>query len=143
MKKVLLLLVCLCLMCGCTNKLHLDDKYYNEGKFIDVTHEELDNLDSKNYLLFTYNNYCNFSIPCDNIFREVLEEAKIDMITIKYEEFKETKFHDTVYYAPSVMIIKDGEILAYLDAEKDEDIIRYQDTSEFKSWLKEYISFKK
>jgi hypothetical protein len=30
-------------------------------------------------------------------------------------------------------------VVKYLDASKDEDKVRYQDTLEFKNWIKEYI----
>ena len=41
------------------------------------------------------------------------------------------------------MIIKNNEIVAYLDANSDEDLNRYQDLEEFESWLDNYIYFSK
>ena len=57
MKKVVLLLLAIFLLCGCGKKeiFYLDDKYYNNGDYISVTSEKIDNNGS--YLLYTYNNF--------------------------------------------------------------------------------------
>ena len=56
---------------------------------------------------------------------------------------KNTKFYENVKYAPSVIIIKDGEIVSYLDANSDKDLEKYQDANKFIKWLKEYIYLEK
>ena len=115
-------------------KFYINDKYYNNGEFIKITSNDLNNLiNSKDsFLLYTYNDYCSLKIPCDDIFRSVMNKYKIDMYSIRYEEF-----------APSVLIIKNGKIVTYLDANKKEDLDRYQDTSSFESWLDKYIYLSK
>ena len=35
------------------------------------------------FLLYTYNDYCSLKIPCDDIFRSVMNKYKIDMCTNK------------------------------------------------------------
>lgn len=125
------------------NKFYLDDKYYNEGNFIEVSSNDLNNIESKNFILFTYNNYCNFEIPCDQIFQKFMKDKKIDFLSIPFEEFKKTKYYSEVNYAPSIIIIKDGKIIKYLDAEKNEDMDRYQDVNKFEQWLDNYIYFEK
>ena len=56
-----------------------------------------------------------------------------------YDELKNTDVVNTIKYAPSVIIIKEGKIVSYLDAEADEDFDRYQNKKEFNSWLAKYI----
>jgi hypothetical protein len=140
------------LLTGCTNKLnqnddkeriYLSDEYYRKGEFIDLNSKDL--LDKKNdtYVLFTYNSYCNLPVSCEEIFKDFAKKYKIDFISISYEEFKKTKFHDTVEYAPSVMIIEKDNIIGYLDANSDDDLNRYQDLNEFESWMDKYIYFNK
>ncbi|UKI57493.1 MAG: hypothetical protein L6V81_09270 [Clostridium sp.] len=53
------------------------------------------------------------------------------MYSIRYEEFEKTDYISKVKYAPSVLIVKNGKIVTYLDANKKEDLDRYQDTSSF------------
>ncbi len=124
---------------ACTQKFFLDEQYYNQGDFIEITSDDFENLDSDNYVLFTYNNYCAFSIPCDEIFKEFMEKYDIDFLSMSYEEFKETKFHDTVEFAPSVIIVKNWKIVDYLDSEKDKYLDMYQAVEKFWQWIKKYI----
>lgn len=124
------------------NKIHLSDKYYNKGNYIEIKSSDLYKLKKENYILFTYNNYCNMPISCEDIFLEFMEKYKIDFLSIPFDEFKKTDFYKTVKYAPSIIIVSQGNIIAYLDADSDDDFAKYQDVTEFKKWLSEYISLK-
>ena len=50
-------------------------------------------------------------------------------------------YYDKVLYAPSLIIIKKGEIIDYLDANSDEDLDKYQDVKKLELWLDNYINF--
>ena len=137
MKKIVLLVILL-LLCGCGKEpVYLTDKYYNNGDYISVSSSELSN--NETYILYTYNNFCNLPIHCENIFKEVMEDYKIDVLSMPFDEFKNTIYHKKVKYAPSILIISNGEIISYLDANSDKDYDKYQNTTEFANWLKEYI----
>ncbi len=142
MKKIILLIV-IFLLVGCSNnkEFYLTDKYYNNGDYISVLASDIKDNDS--YILYTYNNFCILPVHCENIFKEVMEKNKIDVLSIPFEEFKNTSFYKKVKYAPSVLIIKNGEIVAYLDANSDNDLEKYQDTTKFEEWLKNYIFLEK
>ena len=148
-KKITVFLIIVLLLTGCKlnqddgkERLYLSEKYYNsDGKYIDISREDLLDKEDETYILFTYNNYCNLSVPCDQIFEVFMKKYKIDFLSIPYEDFKETTLHDTIEYAPSVIVIDKGEIIAYLDAESDEDLIRYTDAKKIKKWLDEYVYF--
>ena len=145
-----ILLGVLLLITGCTHKtnqndgkerIYLSDEYYNKGEYVKISKKELTGKENETYLLFTYNNYCNLSVPCDQIFAKFMKKYNIDVLSIPYDEFKETSFYETVKFAPSILIIDKENIISYLDAEKDEDLSRYQDADEFEKWLNEYIFF--
>ena len=144
-KIVLFLTICLSLyLTGCQNKkFYLSDKYYNNGEFIEVTKSDLESKNNETYLLYTYNDYCNFKIPCDQIFKEFMKKYKIDCLSISFKDFKNTNYYETIKYAPSIIIINNGKVIKYLDAEKDEDLQRYQDEEKFEEWLSNYIYFSK
>ena len=152
MKKIFIIVLSILLLVGCTHKMnqdddkkriYLSDSYYNKGEFINIESKELLDKVNDTYLLFTYNSYCNLPVSCEEIFKSFAKKYKIDFLTIPIDEFKNTKFYKTVKYAPSVMIIKNDEIIAYLDAESDVDLNRYQNLEEFESWLDNYIYFNK
>ena len=141
MKKTLLILITIFLITGCKEKqiekFYLDDKYYNEGNYIKVN--DINNLKKDTYILYTYNNYCTFNKPCEEIFKEYMEKYKIDFVSIPFEKFKKTQLYNEVKYGPSILIIKEGKIIKYLDANKDSDLQKYQDTKEFEKWINKYI----
>ena len=123
-------------------KITLESKYYNTGKFIDINGANLNELlnNKENFILFTYNNFCTFKVSCDEIFNESIKELNITILKIPFDEFKTTYLYNEVNYAPSVILIKEGKIIKYLNPEKNEDLPKYQDKKEFTSWIKEYIN---
>ena len=142
MKKVVLLLV-IFLLVGCTNNklFNLTDKYYNKGEFINISAKDI--KEDESFILYTYNNFCVLPVHCENIFKEVMEKYKIDVLSIPFDDFKNTHFHKEVKYAPSILIVKNGDIVAYLDANSDKDLEKYQNITKFEEWLKEYINLEK
>ena len=125
------------------NKFYLSDEYYNEGKFVDVTYSNIKKIieEEKSFLLFVYNNYCNLQIPCQDIFSSAIKKYKIDILQIPFENFKKTNLYNTVKYAPTIIIIKNGQIVDYLNPDLKKDINKYQKVDDFEKWLNKYIIF--
>ena len=90
-------------------------------------------------LLFTYNNYCSLPIPCEYIFEDFMSKYNISIVSIPFKEFKETKYYKKVKYAPTIIIIKEGNIVAYLDANSEKDLDKYQNINDFEKWISKYI----
>ena len=126
-------------------KFYLDDEYYNELGLVTVEKDDLEKLlsEKKNFLLFIYNDVCSFKIPCDTIYDKVAKDNKFEILQMNFREFKDTSLYGKVKYAPSVIVIKDGKIVDFLDAESDEDLDRYQDGDKFLEWLSSYIYLNK
>ena len=150
MKKIIFTMICtLFLLMGCSSrdkvvdKIYLDDEYYSTGTFINIKNSDLSDLKDKNYVLFTNNNYCSMSIPCDKIFLEFMEKYKIDFLYMSFDELKKISFHKKIKYAPSVLVVNKGKIIAYLDANSDDDLEKYQDVNKFEDWISKYIYFSK
>lgn len=126
-------------------KFHLEDEYYNELGLVTVEPDDFEKLlsEKKNFLLFIYNDVCSFKIPCDTIYDKVAKDNKFEILQMNFREFKDTSLYGKVKYAPSVIVIKKGKIVDFLDAESNEDLDRYQDGDKFLDWLSNYIYFEK
>ena len=126
-------------------KFYLDDIYYDGNTFIDIKASDVIDLkkEKNSYIMFVYNNFCNFEIPCDEIFIESMEKNNLSFYAISYDEFKKTYLRKKVKYAPSILIVKKGRVVAYLDANKEEDIAKYQIVTAFDNWLEKYIYLSK
>lgn len=144
MKKLFYILVLLFIICGCDNdnnssRFYLSDKYYGDGEYIKVKSSSIKKNSSDSYVLFTYYNFCSLAVPCEDVFEKFMKDNNINFLSIPFENFKDTYLYDTVKYGPSVIIVKKGKIVAYLDSNNDEDLEKYQDVSKFKDWISEYI----
>ena len=126
-------------------KFYLDDVYYNKNGLKDVTAKDIDKLikNKKSFILFTYNDFCTFSVPCDSVFEEASESLDIQILQIPYRDFKKSTIKKELKYGPSILIIKEGKVVKYLDAESDNDKELYQDVKKFISWTQKYIYTKK
>lgn len=120
-------------------KFYLEDKYYESNSFIKIDSNIYNNIKKESYILFTYNNYCKFNIPCEDIFESFSKENNVVILSIPFAEFKKIDLYKKIKYAPSVIIVKNGHIVAYLDAESDNDLDKYQDVSKFREWVSNYI----
>ena len=143
-KKIIVLVSIVLLITGCflnkkdEEKFYLKSKYYNEGNLIEIT-----KLPKENYILYLYNDSCVFSSECKVVFLEFAKKYKIDMLAIDYQTFKNTEFYKKVKYAPSLIIVKDGKIVTYLDAESDDDLDKYKDVSKLEEWISKFIYLSK
>ena len=124
-------------------KFYLSDQFYNAGEYIETDSEGVKELAKDSYIIYTFNNFCIFTTPCDEIFKVVMDKYKIDIVSVPFSELKDTKYYDKVKLAPSILLIKDGEIVTYLRADSDEDFKKYQDSEVFEEWLSEYIYLEK
>lgn len=148
MKKVILIIIFILSITGCSkesNKFYLNEEYYNDSKLFDINSLELIGMldANKSFILFTYNPYCNFKVSCESIVEGFSEDNNTVVFKIPFEEFKKTKLYNTVKYAPSIILINKGKIETYLDPNKDEDSIKYQDKNALKSYIEMYIDMKK
>ena len=57
--------------------------------------------------------------------------------------YKKSRLYQTVKYAPTVIIIYKGEILAYTNAESDEDLKYSNSREEFNKWFTSYVKVNK
>lgn len=145
MKKIVLL-IAIFLLVGCTKKIdrfYLNDIYYNNGEYISMTSDKLDNIKNNSMIIYTYNNFCNLPIHCETIFKEFMSKYKIDFISIPFSEFKKTEFYKEVDFAPSVIIVNNGKIIDYLRSDSDNDYDKYQNADVFKEWISKYIYLEK
>ena len=135
-------------MTGCTkenSKFYLNDEYYNAGKLVDIDSKELTNMLKSNdsFILFTYNPYCNFKVSCENVVENFSKNNNITIFKIPFEKFKNTKLYNTIKYAPSIILVNKGKIETYLDPNKDEDSIKYQEEKALKDYIEMYVDTKK
>jgi len=71
------------------------------------------------------------------------KENDLYVYNIGLKIYKKSRLYQEVKYAPSVIIIYKGKILAYTDANSDEDLKLSKSREEFKKWITSYIYLNK
>ncbi len=57
--------------------------------------------------------------------------------------YRKTELYKIVKYAPTVIIVYKGKVLAYIDAESDEDLKYSKSVEELEKWLTQYVYLNK
>ena len=146
MKKILLVLLSILLLTGCKQeKFYLEDKYYEDNYLIEPTLEEVNSLfeNKESFAAFVYTPGCISCAEFEIVTTNFRKENDIIFYHISSDIAKDTKIHDKVIYSPSAILVKEGEIVAYLDATSDEDLKYYKTSENFKLWLEQYIEIEK
>ena len=122
-------------------RFYLENEYYNDKGLTDVSVKELEDMleYEESFILFVYNDFCSFSVPCDTVFDEASKKMNMQILQIPYKEFKKSSLKRKIKYAPSVIIFNKGKIVKYLDAEKDEDKERYQNKFKLQNWVTDNV----
>lgn len=126
-------------------RFYLEDEYYNDKGLTDVSVKELEEMleYKESFILFVYNDFCSFSVPCDSIFEDRSKKMNMQIFQIPYRDFKKSSSKRKVKYSPTVIIFNKGKVVKYLDPEKDEDREKYQNKISFENWVTENVYQKK
>ena len=74
---------------------------------------------------------------------DIADKYNLYVYDIGFDVYKKSRLFKKVKYAPGVIIYSNGEIIAYTDAESDDQKGLYNDIKEFKKWLTEYVKITK
>lgn len=147
MKKILIIVILLLFIvtgCGKTEKFYLEDKYYginSENESVDLTKDKLEDLIAKkeSFALFIYQPLCSASGEFSKVLDEFRNEYQIDFYKMSFSNMKETDLYNDIKYYPSFIIFNKGEMVAYLDANSEEDAKYYKTTEVFVEWFFKYV----
>ena len=146
MKKILIILLSILLLTGCKqDKFYLENQYYENNEIIDATHDQINELfdNKESFVALVYLPGCSSCIEFREVIDKFRETNNIVFYNVSYMEERQTKLSSVVQYAPSAVIVQDGEIIAYLDTTKDEHIPYYETKEGFTSWIEQYIYLQK
>ena len=125
----------------------LDDQYYGTGSLIDIDNSRLNELEEgkDSYAVLVYQvSTCGRANAYD--FNQYVEEFlvanKITFYQIMFFEIEGSKMAEHVKVCPSVVIYRDGQVEAFLDAVAAEDTDHYKSAEDFGKWFTSYVKLK-
>ena len=123
---------------------YLEEKYYGNSVFNEIDSNDLNHLinNKESFAIFIHQPFCSTSYEFNKILVKFAEENKISFYKMSFNEMKKTVMYENIKYYPSFAIYNNGKLIDFLEADSDEDLIRYKDMEEFKNWFKSYIQMK-
>jgi hypothetical protein len=121
----------------------LSSEYYAEqGALIDITAQDFENLiaEKKSFIVMAHMLICPAEAPLTTTVEQFTHDNPIVVLSLDESEFKNTNLKQTIKYLPTAAIYHDGKLVAWLDAESDDDLPTYKSASAFKSWLSNRIT---
>ena len=93
--------------------------------------------DKETFLLLIYLNGCTSCAAFKPIVEELAATKQVDIYSISLDEVKD-KYED-IKYTPAFLIYKEGEFVSYLDANKDEDTMYYENLYNLSTYVSKYL----
>lgn len=126
------------------NKFYLTEELYNGTKLIDLTIDDLNKKieNKESFALLVYQPACSASSNFCNVLNEFQQENKVSFYQIPYSNIKDEKEFSFLKFYPSFIIYKNGKVVDFLEANKNEDIDKYTSKEAFKNWFTSYVNLK-
>lgn len=147
-KKILIttLLIFNLLLVGCNNnkKFELEEKYYDDSEFIELSNKKLDKLIEykESFAVFIYQPLCVNSYNFNKMLTEFSETYELTIYKIAFSNIKNSKLKDEIKYYPSFIIFKDGKIVDFLDSSSNDDTDKFKNIEDFTTWFESYVIIK-
>lgn len=108
------------------------------GEVVEITADEFANLveNQDDFVAIMHMTVCPAEFPLSAVAKEYAHNSGATIYSLTEEEFKQTDLSETVKYLPSAAVYRDGKLVKYLDAEKDEDMPYYKTAEAFGEWVK-------
>ncbi len=142
---ILLIVICLLIFINKpVEKFYLEDKYYGNNNLTEIDIKTLNKLidDKESFGLFIYEPSCVTSNEFNEVLFSFQEENNIAFYKFPFSQINGTSLEKEIKYYPSFIIYKDGKIIDFLEADKDEDTKRYKNKNDFKNWFFSYVKSK-
>ena len=111
----------------------------NTSVMLTINTVEFDQLiaEQKSFIVISHLPTCTAKIL--TYLKDYAAEHHFDYLYYPWSQFKDTDFHAEIRFAPTVFIVSNGKLAAFLDADTDADTAKYNDYATFSAWLDSYL----
>lgn len=115
--------------------------YESEEGVVEISAEEFLRLvaEKKSFLLLGHTLACPMGMPLTSLAKEFSFNHKIRVVSLDMENFERAGLLAKIKYLPTMVIYQDGEMVRYLDGEKNEDLSAYETLEGLENWVKKYV----
>ena len=95
----------------------------------------------KSFVVFVDQTSCMTADRLRGYITQYATEYGIKPYRLMFSDLKQTSLHDQIKFYPSVAVISDGQPIAWLKTNADEDAAAYNDYGAFKTWLGDKLNY--
>ena len=120
---------------------HCRDQDCDGDNFLELRADEYDNLVNakKSFVVFVDKDGCVTASKMREFIIEYIDKNNIRFYRIAYEDMKESLLHNKIKYYPSVAIVSNGNVVAWLRSDSDDDTEKYNNREALINWLDTYL----
>lgn len=122
----------------------LSDEYYGTSEMLTgLTAEEYEKLlsEKRSFVVMVDKPGCITTPPMRERMANFPDNMQFKYYQFMWSEAKESSLHNYVTFVPSVAIIREGEVVAWLRADSDEDTEYFNSAEALQSWVAKYVAF--
>ena len=121
----------------------LEDELYAKSEAIDIKKEDYEKLisEKKSFIIMVDKPDCYTTANMRKYMSEFPDDMQFKYYNFMWSQVKESSLHEYISFAPSVAIIKNGKVKAYLRSDVDEDGKYFYDAAALQEWVRKYVSF--
>lgn len=119
----------------------LETKYIGRQEFMELDKDKLNTLidNKESFAVFLFQPFCEAAANFNDVLIDFMNEYKIGIYKMQFKDIKGTELDKYVKYYPSLVIYKDGKLVSFLEADKDEDTKSFKYKDEFVHWFSQYV----
>ena len=122
----------------------LSDEYYGTSEMLTgLTAEGYEKLlsEKRSFVVMVDKPGCITTPPMRERMANFPDNMQFRYYQFMWPEAKESSLHNYVTFVPSVAIIREGEVVAWLRADSDEDTEYFNSAEALQSWVAKYVAF--
>lgn len=119
----------------------LSAEYQDKVGFSEINTEQLKKIisEKKSFALFIYQPGCITSEDFEKRLASFSENQKVSFEKIKFSDAKGSGLVSELRYYPSVALYRDGELVAFLRTDRNDDMAAYDTEAGFTTWWHRYV----
>ena len=121
----------------------LDDEYYTTSEAVTIDKDEYEKLinDKKTFVVMIDKPGCVTTAEMRENMSAFPSDMQFKYYRMLWQDVKKSSLHEYVKFTPSVAIVREGEVKAWLQADRDEDSEYFDSAEGLQKWLRKYIEF--
>lgn len=121
----------------------LDEEFYAQSEAIDIDKDKYEQLiaEKKSFIVMVDKPNCHTTKDMSSFLTSLPSNFQFKYYRLMWSEVRKSSLHGYIKFAPSLAIVKKGEVLAWLDADSEDDAEMFNNADALEKWIRKYVEF--